>query len=79
MSEKITQIEVPQWWHHGDWLTNRDCLPPDHPESTYQYIKKHYPSVDPEEFGVPGPDFVRCPNCDTRIPTVRQKIKSEDQ
>jgi len=52
MSGDIEKIEVPTWWvPGGGMMYRRDCLPSDHPESEYNYIKKTY-NVRPEEYGV---------------------------
>ena len=48
------EIEVPVWWKSGGMLLNRDCLPGDHPEHTYNYIVRTY-GVDPEDYGVTKP------------------------
>jgi hypothetical protein len=49
-----SEISVPEWWHNGRWLIRRDALEPEHPESTYGYIKRVL-GLRPEEYGVRGP------------------------
>jgi hypothetical protein len=49
-------IEVPVWWSPGGGVSyRRDCLSPDHPEHTYNYIKTQL-GVDPELYGMLHPD-----------------------
>ncbi len=46
------ELQVPVWWNPGGGMMyNRDCLPPDHPESTYGYIKNTL-GLKPEDCGV---------------------------
>jgi len=48
-------IEVPVWWARGDGVSyKRDCLSPDHPENTYNYIKNTLGLI-PEDYGVLHP------------------------
>ena len=47
-------IEYSSWWKNGGMLINRDCLPPTHPEHTYNYVKNTL-GVDPEVYGIPYP------------------------
>jgi len=49
-----SEIEIPVWWSHGGMMYRRDCLPIDHPEHTYNYIKDQLGLV-PEEYGVCHP------------------------
>lgn len=57
MSKKIDVINVPVWWNRGNGhLLRRDCLGANHPEHPYNYVKREYPGVEPEEFGVYHPD-----------------------
>lgn len=44
-------IKVPVWWTHNGMMTKRDCLPINHPEHTYNYMKDKM-NVVPEEYGV---------------------------
>lgn len=44
-------IEVPEWWSNGGGMMyRRDALEPEHPESTYNYIKNVLNKI-PEEYG----------------------------
>ena len=56
--QKIPEtIEVPVYWNRGDGLCIlRDGLPVNHPEHTYNYIKKKY-GVDPERYGIYHPTY----------------------
>jgi len=62
--EQQNSIEVPIWWKSGGGMMyRRDCLPPDHPEHTYNYIKRLF-RVDPEDYGVAKPpEHKKCPHC----------------
>lgn len=51
---KMNEISVPVWWIHDGMLTRRDCLEYDHPEHTYNYIKREF-GVEPELYGVLHP------------------------
>ena len=68
--EAPAEIEVPEWWSNGRGaLIRRAALPPDHPENTYNYIKRTY-HVDPEIYGVKNPNPEnkgRCPHCNELI------------
>lgn len=44
-------ISVPVWWKNGGMLVNRDALPAEHPESTYNYIKNVL-KLNPADYGV---------------------------
>lgn len=44
-------IEVEVWWRHNGVLTRRRCLPFDHPEYIYNYMKREL-KVNPEDYGV---------------------------
>ena len=61
--ETPRSISYPQWWCPGTGMMyNRDCLPPDHPESAWNYCSKKYPGVDLTLFNIPKPRK-RCPHC----------------
>lgn len=50
-------VTVPVWWKRGGgMMTRRDCLGPDHPEHTYNWFKREYPDLKPEDYGVYHPD-----------------------
>lgn len=51
MSEAPESIEVPVWWVSGGMMVRRDALEHDHPEQTYNYIKRTY-GVAPEAYGI---------------------------
>jgi len=58
------ELEIPVWWNNGSGIIRRrDALPINHPEHTYNYVKRVF-NVDPEDYGVekPGNNNV-CPNC----------------
>lgn len=58
------KIQVPVWWVPGNGMMyNRDCLSPDHPESTYNYIKNKL-GLNPKDYGVLPPlKKMKCPRC----------------
>jgi hypothetical protein len=47
-------IEIPVWWKCGGMIYNRDALPINHPENTYNYIKNVLGLI-PEDYGVYHP------------------------
>lgn len=49
--KKPETIDVPVWWKNGSMLSRRDCLPFNHPEHPYNYIRRTY-DVSPEEYGI---------------------------
>lgn len=50
---KERSISVPVWWKSPNGgLLRRECLEPQHPGSTYQYIRDQ--GLRPEDFGVPS-------------------------
>lgn len=50
--QKPETIDIPVWWVTGGGsMLRRDCLPEDHIESTYNYVKRTY-KVDPEDYGI---------------------------
>lgn len=55
MSEE-QEISVPIWWKNGGMIYRRDCLPIEHPECTYNYIKNQL-KKKPEDYGVFHPDI----------------------
>lgn len=63
MSKKeLITIEVPVWWKPGGGMMyKRECLPADHPESEYNYIKRTY-GVNPVDYGIESPETV-CQSC----------------
>ena len=63
--EAPESISYPVWWKPGGGMMyRRDCLSPDHPESSYNYLKRHYPGLNPENYGVDKSVVVRrCPHC----------------
>lgn len=46
-------IEISQWWQQGQMMYNRDYLPINHPEHTYNYIKRL--GKTPEHYGIYHP------------------------
>ena len=44
-------IDMPVWVKIGIMLVRRDCLPVDHPESEYNYIKNVL-NLTPEDYGI---------------------------
>jgi hypothetical protein len=58
VKEKI--IEVPVWWKSGHMLYRRDCLPVNHPEHTYNYMRYEM-GITPEDYGVFMP--YKCEQC----------------
>ena len=56
------QISIPVWWSSGGMMTRRDCLPLDHPEHTYNYIKREL-GLNPEDYGMNKPKVIQCPHC----------------
>lgn len=51
----LESIEVPVWWSNGGGMSyRRDSLEHDHPEHTYNYVKRTY-GVDPKLFGIAKP------------------------
>jgi hypothetical protein len=51
MNKTPETIKVPIWWKTGGGgMINRSCLAPDHPESTYSYIKNVL-HLRPENYG----------------------------
>lgn len=52
--KELDEIKIPVWWKRGGMMTRRDCLPFDHPENEYNYIKREY-GVEPEDYGVYHP------------------------
>lgn len=45
-----TEIQVPVWYKNGGMWIRRDSLEPDHPESTFNYIKNVL-NKNPEDYG----------------------------
>lgn len=62
-------IQVPVWWKNGRTWLRRDALDEDHPEHTYNYIKREL-GVEPEQFGITlsCAELPRCPLCDAPLP-----------
>lgn len=51
----LESIDVPVWWSNGSGMSyRRDALEHDHPEQTYNYVRRVY-DVDPELFGITKP------------------------
>ena len=61
MENSIDEIEIPVWYKNGTMLFNRDCLPFNHPESTYNFIKNKLNKI-PENYGVFNPTFIKYKN-----------------
>jgi len=52
------KIELPVWWDKGNGhCLLREGLPADHPESPYNYLKREYPGIEPELYGVFHPSI----------------------
>lgn len=48
----MSNIDVPVWWKSGGgMMVRRDCLPTEHPESQYSYIKNVL-KKNPEDYGI---------------------------
>ncbi len=45
------QINIPIWFRSNGVLYRRDCLPIDHPECEYNYVKNKL-GLEPELFGI---------------------------
>ena len=45
----MSEIEVPVWCKSGGMMIRRDALEPEHPDSTYSYIKNM--GLNPEDYG----------------------------
>jgi len=60
MSDKTEQpetITIETWWKPGGGMMyNRQFLPIDHPENIYNWTKRTYPDLDPEDYGIYHPD-----------------------
>lgn len=50
-------LSVPVWVSIGGIMYRRDALSPSHPESKYNYIKRTYPYVNPEDYGIFNPSL----------------------
>lgn len=63
-TEKPAEISIPIWWKNGGgMMIRRDCLPFDHPEHPYNYIRRELGLV-PEEYGIVKPINTEiCPHC----------------
>ncbi len=48
--ENLYTISTPVWVKGGIGMVRADCLPSDHPSSTYQFIKAK--GLKPEDYGV---------------------------
>ena len=62
---RVGDLQVPVWWTNGSMMYRRDCLPPNHPEHTYNYMK-NVMKVVPEDYGIERPTpppGERCPTC----------------
>lgn len=56
------EIEYSQWWKLGNGMMyNRDCLDANHPEQTYNYIKREF-GVDLEDYGIYHPYTIKYKN-----------------
>lgn len=58
------EISIPVWWRGGGMMYRRDCLPEDHPEHTYNYIKRVL-GLEPEKYGICKSSRTHhtCPKC----------------
>jgi len=73
---KSEQIEVPVWYDTGGgMIQRRDCLSPDNPEHTYNYMK-NVMGVTPEDYGVLHPYTEKYMNC-TREELMTRIIELE--
>lgn len=52
----VDTIEVPVWVKRGGMILRRDCLDPDDPDHTYNYLKGK--GIVPEDYGVYHPDVL---------------------
>ena len=48
-------IEIPVWVKRGSLNVRRDCLEPNDPDQTYNWMKTNYPDVNPEDYGIKHP------------------------
>jgi len=55
---KQETLEIPKYWKCGSMLYNRDCLSPNHPEQTYNYVKTHL-GIIPEDYGIYHPYYLK--------------------
>lgn len=62
MENNYNEIKVSVWWRGGGMMVRRDCLSPDHPEHTYNYMIREF-GVRPEEYGIEKPVAESCPEC----------------
>lgn len=64
MSDDPKEISIEVWWSGGGNMIRRDCLPPDHPEHTYNYVMREF-GVRPEQYGIKKSiDYTEtCLNC----------------
>jgi hypothetical protein len=64
MPKRPETINIPVWWSKGGgMMVRRDCLPFDHPEHPYNYIRDQL-NLNPEDYGIfPPPQAVICPKC----------------
>ncbi len=50
--DKPENISIPEWWKPGGGMMyRRNCLPVDHPESDYNYVKNVL-KLNPEDYGL---------------------------
>jgi hypothetical protein len=58
------EIQIPEWAGHGTGMVvRRQFLAPEHEWSEYNYVRQHYPDIDPAEFGIRVPSKTPCPHC----------------
>jgi len=64
MNKEPIEIEYSEWWRVGNGVMyRRDCLPSDHPQQTYNYVRNKY-GVRPERYGIERPfDGRVCSEC----------------
>ena len=76
--DKPDQITTEEYWKrsNGTWILRR-ALNWDHPENLYNWAKRTYPDLDPEDYGIEKPQDTRvyvkgrrCPHCKHEIGDV---------
>ncbi len=52
------ELNISIYWKSGEMLYNRECLPYDHPEYIYNYIKNTF-GISPEDYGIFHPYYLK--------------------
>src|SRR5574343_1345334 len=72
------EVSIEVWYRPGgSMMYNRYHLSPRHPEYVYNYFKREYPDLKPEDYGIENPlnPKICCPKCGEGFHLTEEELR----